>query len=188
MTLRDAFGQKNPHQLRQPGLNLLWSALPWWNWGFRKMKLDIFYGSRTDTLALARQCREAAAKLPGVVELEGHVPEPSIAQYFDVIRLNDVHISRDHPAWRSVVAGHYEVCAKSAPQHMLCLDHIGGNHAAVGPEDFAEHARIMGGQLDRGYPVVGLLPMSQGESVTEAVAALLLSAEERDAAERSRTR
>lgn len=144
-----------------------------WGWGFRKLKLDLMYGRRDDMLALAKQCRDAAQHLPGVIELEGHVADPFIAAYFDVIRINDVLISQKFPAWREVVTGHFDVCAASAPSHMLCLDHIGGNLPAVSATEFIQHARMMNTQLERGYPVVGLLPMPLGKEATRAVSELL---------------
>lgn len=144
-----------------------------WSWGFRKVKLDILYGPRADMLALARQCREAADTLPGAMELEGHVPDPHVAACFDVVRINDVLISARHPSWRSVVNAHFEICATSAPDHLLCLDHIGGNDPDITPAEFLEHCELMRGQLPRGYPVVGLWPTRLGEAAAETVGALL---------------
>ena len=80
------------------------------DWGFRKFKLDIFYGPKPAMYELSRQCRVAADLLPEPVELEGHVPDPFCARYMDVIRLNDLMISRRHPGWRSVYEGHLAVC------------------------------------------------------------------------------
>lgn len=144
-----------------------------WGWGYRKFKLDILYGPRLDMLALHAACRRAADALPGPVELEGHLPDPFAAAHADVIRLNDVLVSADHPGWRSVVEGHYEVCARSAPDHLLCLDHIGGNSPDITPAEFVAHARMLEAQLPRGYPVVGLLPERLGSAAVGAVDHLL---------------
>lgn len=144
-----------------------------WTWGFRKFKLDIFYGCRADMLLLTEQCRAAARALPGPVELEGHVPDPFFAQHLDVVRLNDVMISDRHPDWRSVVEGHYQVCRSSAPQSLLCLDHLGGNDPTITTADFLAHAQIMLGQLAHGYPVISLWPTRLGEAAVAATKELL---------------
>lgn len=147
-----------------------------WSWGYRKFKLDILYGSRLDMLALHASCRRAADALSGPVELEGHVPDPFAAAHADTIRLNDVMVSAAHPRWRSVAEGHYEVCARSAPGHLLCLDHIGGNAPGIAPAEFVAHADMLAAQLPRGYPVVGMLPDRFGPEAVAAVTRLIAPA------------
>lgn len=158
-----------------------------WAWGFRKFKLDIFYGRRVDMLILAEQCRAATRSLPGPVELEGHVPDPFIAQYLDVVRLNDVMISDRHPDWRSVVAGHFDVCRLSAPHHLLCLDHLGGNDPTITTPDFLAHIETMQSQLLRGYPVVSLWPTRLGDEATAAVSEFLKLSDQRHPAPHPRS-
>jgi hypothetical protein len=147
-----------------------------WDWGFRKLKLDIFYGPKPLMAAILAQCAAAARKLPGAVELEAHSPDPFLARHAHVVRLNDVLISPAHPGWREVVRGHWEVCSRGAPRHVLNLDHIGGNNPAVTEADFVEHCAMMLPQLGRGYPVVSLLPRHVGPGAVASVNDLLAAA------------
>ncbi len=152
----NAFHFLNPGEESQDLINGLFRRA--WDWGYRKLKLDIFYGCRQTMRELSRQCRVASDRLPGAMELEGHIPDPFIARYYDVVRLNDVLISSQHPDWKVVADSHDRVCEVSCPGQILCLDHIGGNHPKVDASGFQEHIRWMETRLDRGYPVVGLLP------------------------------
>lgn len=144
------------------------------DWGYRKFKLDIFYGEKPLMNAILRICRDAADALPEPVELEGHVPDPFSAQYCDVIRTNDVLISAAHPNWRNVAREHVRVCRESAPKHLLNLDHIGGNAIDIDPDSFLEHIVMMHDWLAWGYPVISLLPARYGQSVESACAHLLV--------------
>ncbi len=144
-----------------------------WDWGFRKVKLDIIYGPRREMLALMRRVRRALASLPGHMELECHVPDPFFAQYCEVVRLNDVMIGPDFTGWRSVAQGHFDVCRQSAPAHLLNLDHLDGNLWDVGEADFLEHVALQAMQLPWGCPVVSLLPRHVGPQAEEAVRELL---------------
>lgn len=146
-----------------------------WDWGFRKLKLDIFYGPKQLMIDLHRLCREAAAMLPGLMELEGHVPDPFAAQWVHVVRLNDVLISPGHPGWRKVVAAHFRVCRESAPGHLLNLDHLGGNSPDITEDQWVEHAAMQRGQLQWGHPVISLLPEHLGARAVEAATELLNS-------------
>ena len=143
------------------------------DWGYRKLKLDIFYGRKRDMMELSAFCREAVQALPAAVELECHVPDPFCARYVHVIRTNDVLITSDHPDWRGVAEAHYRVCRQSCPRHMLNLDHIGGNHVAVTEALFLEHAGMLERQLEGGHPMVSLMPGHLGEMAVDAVTRLL---------------
>lgn len=143
------------------------------SWGFRKFKLDIFYGPKPVMFELSKQCRIAADELPEPVELEGHIPDPFCAQYMDVIRLNDILISTQHPDWREVYQGHLYVCSRSAPGVVLNLDHIGGNCVNVDEGRFVEHVNLMKPYLTTGYPSLSILPQHIGEGAVQAVTSLL---------------
>lgn len=138
-------------------------------WGFRKFKLDVFYGSKTDMRLISEQCRKAAGNLPEPVELEGHIPDPFCAQYMDVIRINDLLISEKHSDWRNVFNAHLNVCQLSAPGMMLNLDHIGGNSTAVSEELFIQHLHEVMTHRDDGYPCISLLPNSVGNQAVQVL-------------------
>lgn len=144
-----------------------------WDWGFRKLKLDLFYGPKWLMIELHQLCWEAAQRLPGPMELEGHVPDPFAARWVHVIRLNDVLIDAAHPDWRDVAEAHDRVCRESAPHHLLNLDHLGGNKPAVTELQWLEHAEMQQEQLFRGYPVISLLPEHVGARAVEATDRLL---------------
>lgn len=144
-----------------------------YDWGYRKLKLDIFYGRKREMTALTRFCREAAAAISPEIELEGHIPDPFASRYLDVVRLNDVLIGTDHPDWRRIAQAHYEVCRRSSPRHVLNLDHVGGNLPTLPETAFIEHARMLHQQLPHGYPVVSLFPQRLGPAAVEAVTTLL---------------
>lgn len=142
------------------------------DWGFRKFKLDIFYGPKPDMRKISEQCRIAADALPEPVELEGHIPDPFCAQHMDVIRINDLLVSDQHPGWRDVCQGHLTVCRNSAPGMILNLDHIGGNCTDVDEENFIEHLNMLKPHFDVGYPCLSLLPYHIGLSAERAVSQL----------------
>ena len=144
-----------------------------WDWGFRKFKLDIFYGSKRLMIEIHRLCWEAAQLLPGPVELEGHIPDPFASQFVHVVRLNDVLITPEDFKWRSVARSHFHVCCQSAPGHVLNLDHLGGNRPSLTEEQWIEHAEIMREQLACGYPAVSLLPFHVGKGAEKSLARLL---------------
>lgn len=141
--------------------------------GFRKFKLDLFYGAKPAMRELSRQCRLAADRLPEPVELEGHIPDPFCARYMDVIRINDLLISERHPQWRSVYDAHVQVCHLSAPGMVLNLDHVGGNCLDVGEEDFVAHVERMRTHRHLGYPSISMLPQGLGARAMDAVGRLL---------------
>ncbi len=161
----------NPSERSQELLNELFQRV--FDWGFRKFKLDIFYGPKPLMRDLSKQCRVAADRLQEPVELEGHIPDPFCAQYMNVIRINDLMISKAHPGWRKVLEGHLNVCRNSAPGMVLNLDHVGGNCADVDEDLFVEHLHALEEQFDVGYPAVSFLPqhISQGavNAVTESL-------------------
>jgi len=139
------------------------------DWGFRKFKLDIFYGPKPVMHELSRQCRVAADLLPEPVELEGHIPDPFCARYMDVIRLNDLMISKKHLYWREVYEGHLYVCRHSALGMVLNLDHVGGNCADVNEAEFIEHLEMLQQNATIGYPCLSLLPQHAGFRAVERV-------------------
>lgn len=143
------------------------------DWGFRKFKLDIFYGPKPDMRKISEQCRIAADALPEKVELEGHIPDPFCAQHMDVIRINDLLVSERHPGWRDVCEGHLAVCRNSAPGMILNLDHIGGNCTDVDEENFIEHLNMLKPHFDVGYPCLSLLPQHIGDKAVRAVSEVL---------------
>lgn len=143
------------------------------NWGYRKFKLDIFYGSKMDMCEILRQCRVAADDLPEAVELEGHIPDPFCAQHMNVIRINDLLINDDYPAWRNVFDAHVQVCSRSAPGMMLNYDHAGGNCEDVDEASFIEHMHRIQAQSAPGYPTVSLLPHHLGDRAVEEVTRFL---------------
>lgn len=144
-----------------------------WEWGFRKVKLDIFYGRKTLMVELLRLCREAAASVSTDLELEGHVPDPFASRYVHVLRTNDVLISSRNKMWKNVVDAHFLVCRRSSPHHLLNLDHLGGNSPDVSEAQWLEHAGRLRAQMPWGYPVVSLLPHHIGPAAVEATANLL---------------
>lgn len=145
-----------------------------YNWGFRKFKLDILYGPRRDMAAISRQCAEAVAEFAEPVELESHIPDALIAQHMHVVRINDILISPGFPDWREVAQGHYDICATSAPHHVLNLDHLGGNDPLrLTEHEFREHLEMTRGWLQRGHPVIGIKPGRYSTGTQQAVSALL---------------
>lgn len=161
----------NPSAASQELINDLFRRA--YDWGFRKFKLDIFYGPKPVMQELSRQCRIAADALPEPVELEGHIPDPFCAQYMDVIRLNDILISDQHSGWEAVFADHLRVCRDSAPGMILNLDHIGGNAVDVSEGQFIRHLDLMADELHHGYPAVSLLPQHLGGRAVKAASQLL---------------
>lgn len=147
-----------------------------YDWGFRKLKLDLCYGPKALMIELHAAFAEAARGLPGEVELEGHVPDPFAAAHVQSVRLNDCLIAERFPQWRRVAEAHFRVCRESAPRHVLNLDHLGGNDCAVTVEQWCEHADLMRGWLPFGYPVISLLPAHVGDRAVEATQDLLQQA------------
>lgn len=143
------------------------------DWGFRKFKLDLFYGPKPDMRKILEQCRIAADALPEKVELEGHIPDPFCAQYMDVIRINDLLVSAQHSGWRDVCNGHLYVCRNSTPGMVLNLDHIGGNFTDVDEKNFIEHLDLLKTHFDVGYPCLSLLPQHVGPAAERAVTEVL---------------
>ena len=144
-----------------------------YDWGFRKFKLDIYYGSRRDMATISQQCAEAVSDLAEPVELESHIPDAIIAQHSHIVRINDVLISSAFPDWRRVAQGHYDICATSAPHHLLNLDHLGGNDPRRLTEDeFREHLAMTQGWLERGHPVIGIKPDRFSAEAQQAVTSL----------------
>ena len=143
-------------------------------WGYRKFKLDIFYGPRRDMAEISRQCAEAVADFAEPVELESHIPDALIAQHMHIVRINDVLISSAFPDWRKVAQGHYDICATSAPHHLLNLDHLGGNDPArLSEAEFQEHIAMTRAWLPRGHAVIGVKP-NRFSAKTQAVVRALL--------------
>lgn len=123
--------------------------------GFRKFKLDIFYGPKDLMTALARLCFEAIKAADPRAEVENHIPDVFASRYADVVRTNDVLISKDRD-WRGLASAHWEVCHRSSPDKVLNLDHVGGNDPDVGEAAFLEHWAMF--PLELGHPVISLLP------------------------------
>lgn len=144
------------------------------DWGFRKFKLDIFYGPKPVMYEISRQCRKAADRLSEPVELEGHIADPFCAQYMDVIRINDLLISKRNPRWREVFDGHLYVCRNSAPGMVLNLDHVGGNCIDVTEAEFLEHVQCLQSNFNVGYPVLSLLPHHISPAAVAATSQMLI--------------
>jgi hypothetical protein len=159
----------NPSDASQELIDSLFQKA--FDWGYRKFKLDVFYGPKPVMYELARQCRQAADRLPEPIELEGHIPDPFCAQYMDVVRINDLMISEQYPGWRSVFDGHLTVCRNSLPGMVLNLDHIGGNCTNMGEAEYIEHLNLLKENSDIGYPTLGLLPQHVSPLAVKSVTA-----------------
>jgi hypothetical protein len=123
--------------------------------GFKKFKLDIFYGPKNRMKLLLKACYEIIKSIEPGVEVECHIPDVFVSRYCDTVRTNDVLIT-DGSDWRGVTRTHYDICRLSSPDKVINVDHIGGNNPDVSEKDFLAHAGML--KNYKGYPVVSLLP------------------------------
>ena len=124
--------------------------------GFRKLKLDISYGEKSDMKALLRMMYGIIKEIDPAVEVEAHVPDIFVSRYCDTVRINDVNFD-DEGKWRGVTVEHYKVCKYSSADKILNLDHLGTNTPIPREEDYLEHTKMLL-RLEGGYPCVSLLP------------------------------
>lgn len=138
--------------------------------GFRKFKLDMIYARKDFMVALQAVIYNAVKAVAPDAEVETHHPDPFFGQYTDTVRTNDV-LCNNRQQWRQLTRDHFMVCEQSAFDHIINLDHIGGNDPAVTSADYMEH---LGFYRDAtGHPVVSLLPHHAGIAAVEAVRELL---------------
>ncbi|MBQ9131720.1 MAG: alpha-galactosidase [Clostridia bacterium] len=134
--------------------------------GFRKLKLDISYGKKSDMKELLKMMYRIIKKIDPTFEVEAHVPDIFVSRYCDTVRINDVSFD-DEGEWRGVTMEHYKVCRYSASDKILNLDHLGTNTPIPREEDFMEHTKMLL-CLKGGYPCVSLLPDLFGQKATDA--------------------
>jgi hypothetical protein len=137
--------------------------------GFRKFKLDFYYGPRQQMIELIRCAYLAIKSVDPTVEVESHHPDIFFSRWVDAVRANDVNIQNGWD-WQGLTLAHLRVCELCAPDRILNLDHAGGNEPKVCERDFIRHLSLFDGYTDiPRYPVVSLLPDRFGP---EALAAL----------------
>ena len=129
--------------------------------GFKKLKLDMSYGKKSDMIALLKMMYEVVKSIDPTVEVEAHIPDIFATRYCDTLRINDVSFDSEGK-WRGVTHEHYKVCRGSSPDIILNLDHLGTNSPMPAYEDFIAHVDMLL-DFDGGYPCVSLLPDCFGE-------------------------
>lgn len=126
--------------------------------GFRKFKLDYYYGPRQRMTELIRCAYEAITSLDPTVEVESHHPDIFFSRWVHAVRANDVNILPGWD-WQGLTLAHLRVCELCAPDRLINLDHAGGNEPSVSELDFIRHLRLFDVYAElRAYPVVSLLP------------------------------
>ena len=133
------------------------------DWGFRKIKADLYYGPRRLMLESLEAFALAVHDVDPQVEVEGHLPDPRLGPACGVVRTNDVLVN-PRQDWPRLTRAHFAICAWSTPHKILNYDFIGGNDPQVTEADFIEHGEIYRQLATRGYACVGLLPDRFGPS------------------------
>jgi len=139
------------------------------DWGFRKIKLDIFYGPKRDMKPVLELVWRAAQAVDPDLELEAHVPDIFLSQYVNAVRTNDIWI-KDTESF-AYGPEHFRVCRLCSPHRVTNLDHIAGNGFLCDPTYAAAHLGTM--MLSPGYPVVSVLPDRFGQSYVDLTRHLL---------------
>jgi len=146
---------------------------PFVEMGFRKFKLDYYYGPRRLVRELLRCAAEAITALDPTIEVECHHPDWFIARHCHTVRINDVNIIPGWD-WQGLTLAHLRVCELGAPDRIINLDHAGGNDPGVSERDFIRHLRLFDAYDDiDGHLVVSLLPDRFGPAAAEALRAYL---------------
>lgn len=127
------------------------------DWGFRKIKADLYYGPRALMVESLNQFAQAVHDVDPEVEVEGHLADPRLNDACGVVRTNDVLVNTKQD-WRNLTKAHFTICAWSTPHKILNYDFIGGNDPEVTEADFREHGELYRQHATRGYACVGLLP------------------------------
>ncbi|MHB1158281.1 MAG: alpha-amylase family protein [Phycisphaerales bacterium] len=128
------------------------------DWGFRKLKLDLYYGPRRLMIDNLNLFAEIARQLDPGLEIESHTPDPAVSAACAVVRTNDVLVNPGTD-WRSVTSAHFRICQWSSPHKIINHDFIGGNDPNVTEADFRSHGLMFAQQPPgRGYACIGLLP------------------------------
>ena len=142
---------------------------PYAEMGFRKFKLDYYYGERAHMTGLIRCAHDAIRALDPTIEIECHHPDIFFSRWVDVVRANDVKIENGWD-WEGLTLAHLRVCGLCAKDRIINLDHAGGNEPSVVEHDFLRHMQLFDlySDLDT-YPVVSLLPDRFSDQTAEAV-------------------
>lgn len=188
-----AFGQKNPGAHRPwqaPAEQLFWGdtlAIPGESfrqfmhetfsraidWGFRKFKLDLFYGPREQMIQCLSQAADAIHQIDPSVEVEGHVPDASVSAHCQVVRTNDVNVN-EKMDWKGVTLAHFRICEWSSPHRLINYDFIGGNDPGLSPEKFMAHGELFRSKSAAGYACIGNLPEGLTAEERRAFMSLIL--------------
>ena len=137
--------------------------------GFRKFKLDFYYGPRKQMAELIQCAYTAIKSVDPTVEVESHHPDVFFSRWVDAVRVNDVNIQNGWD-WQGLTLAHLRVCELCAPDKVINIDHAGGNEPKVCERDFVRHLRLFDGYTDiRRYPVVSLLPDRFSEQAVTAL-------------------
>lgn len=126
-------------------------------WGFRKFKLDLFYGPRRHMIDLLNIISEEIHGIDSTVEIESHIPDAAVSPFCQVVRTNDVNVN-DKMDWRRVTIAHFRICEWSSPHRIINYDFIGGNDPTLTEEHFNAHAELFHSTSGIGYACIGLLP------------------------------
>jgi hypothetical protein len=137
--------------------------------GFRKFKLDFYYGPRLQMAAIMRCAYEAIKSIDPTVEVEGHHPDLFYSRWTDSVRVNDVKINNGWD-WQGLTLAHLRICELCASDKIINLDHAGGNDTTVSEFDYVRHLKLFDlyDNLSR-YPVVSFLPDRYSEKAVEAL-------------------
>lgn len=137
--------------------------------GFRKFKLDFYYGPRQQMTDLIRCAYTAVKSIDPTVEVESHHPDLFFSRWVDVVRANDVNIQNGWD-WQGLTLAHLRACELCCPDKLINLDHAGGNEPKVSERDFIRHLRLFDCYPDlHRYPVVSLLPDRFGSAARTAL-------------------
>ncbi len=146
---------------------------PYVKMGFRKFKLDFYYGPRKLMIELIRCAHTAIRGLHPSVEIESHHPDVFFSRWIDAARANDVNVQNGWN-WQGLTLAHLRVCELCAPDKLLNIDHIGGNDPSIGEEDFIRHLRLFDVYEGfNGYPVISLLPDRYSLRAVDSLCAFL---------------
>lgn len=133
--------------------------------GFRKFKLDIAYGNKTEMKQLLAMIYRIIKDLDPTIEVECHIPDIFVSRFCDTVRMNDVNFDPEG-MWRETAFEHYKVCRYSSMDKILNLDHLGTNTPLPNAEDYLEHTKIVL-SMKGGYPCVSLLPDLFGKQIAD---------------------
>lgn len=137
--------------------------------GFRKFKLDFYYGPRAQMAGLMRCAYEAVKSIDRTIEVEGHHPDIFYSRWTDAVRANDVNINNGTD-WQGLTLAHLRVCELCAGDRIINIDHAGGNDPLTSEHDYNRHLSLFDCYTDmRRYPVISLLPDRYSPKAAEAL-------------------